>query len=109
MAYCRWSEDGGGCDIYAFQDVRGVWRTRAAAWRLVRLCRAPQRSLAGGGVRAVLIGGQFDGQTFNDLTLEAFRDRLLTLRDAGYRLPADVLTKIDAEIAERDRALATTP
>jgi hypothetical protein len=49
----------------------------------------------------VPIGLAFDGQSFNDPTLSEFRARIVQLRDAGYRVPADVLERIDAEILER--------
>lgn len=126
MAYCRWSSDNFGCDLYCYEDFRGGWTTHVAAKRIVGeipvvndalLMQEPPRldewhaqyaarDEALENAKREPIGRQFDGQTFNDSTLETFRDRLLTLRDAGYRFPDYVLTEIDAEIAERDRAPA---
>jgi hypothetical protein len=52
----------------------------------------------------VPLDGPYAGQSFNDPTLEAFKARLLLLRDAGYHFPDYVIERIDAEIAERDAA-----
>jgi len=51
-------------------------------------------------VRPTPIGLPFDGQTFNDPTLETFRERLILLRSVGYRFPDEVIEAVDEEIAE---------
>lgn len=122
MSYCRWGTDSHSCDIYAYQDVRGGWTTHVAHskvvgdnrphvewslllssdngdvdkfWRQYQALRgwletAPRQP----------IGLPCDGETFNDPTLEAFRDRLLSLRAMGYSFPDYVIEAVDEEIAE---------
>ena len=46
----------------------------------------------------VPIGLDYDGETFNDPTLEDFRERLMTLRAAGYKWPDHVLDDIAEEM-----------
>lgn len=77
MSYCRAGDDS---DLYCFKDVRGG-RTTYVATR-------PELPYA--------------GEIFHDPTLEAFRARVVMLRDAGYQVPDDVLPMIDAEIRARD-------
>lgn len=53
------------------------------------------------------IGLPYDGETFNDPTLEIFRDRLLELRTIGYRFPDYVLTAIEEEMREAAQKVAS--
>lgn len=46
------------------------------------------------------IGLPNDGETFNDPTLEAFRERLLHLREVSYNFPDYVLKNVEDEIAD---------
>jgi hypothetical protein len=79
LSYCRWSSDNFRCELYCYQDTCGGWTTHVAA------------------------GLSHDSQKFSDPTLEAFRARLIVLREAGYRFPDWVLERVDAEI-EQTRA-----
>jgi hypothetical protein len=112
MSYCRWSSDNFRCDLYCYEDAGGGWTTHVAGarYRDPRQARAIVHAESGKAALARAeaakmdpIGGPFDGQTFNDPTLEAFKARLLELRAAGYRFPDYVLEDVDAEIAEQDR------
>ncbi len=47
------------------------------------------------------IGLPCDGETFNDPTLEEFRDRLAGLKAMGYNVPGWVFETIDDEIKEQ--------
>jgi hypothetical protein len=123
MSYCRWSTDDFMCDLYCYEDVNGGWTTHVAARRRVRRPTSPSpytleaiRTAKPGGdtwaktARAYHdelasiphenIGLPYDGQSFNDDTLEDFRARLLMLREAGYQFPDSVLEEVDAELAE---------
>lgn len=119
MSYCRLSTDDFKCDIYCYSDVNGGWTTMVANNRTKE--DAPPRPEANGvGIiltkeesltfwnanatwseaNLVPIGLPYDGQTFNDPTLAAFRDRLTMLRGTGYRFPDYVFDRIDEEIEE---------
>lgn len=47
----------------------------------------------------VKIGLPHDNETFNDSTLEEFRERIIYLRGLGYSCPDYVIETIDQEIA----------
>lgn len=121
MSYCRWSSDDFGCDLYCYEDTNGGWTTHVAGkrilgevphvdWSLLRSDEAEfwrqheaQEAYLGTCERKA-IGGQNDGATFNDGTLDAFKERLLMLQADGYRFPDYVLTSVDEEIAESGKA-----
>lgn len=114
MSYCRWSSDNWRCDLYCYEDVSGGWTTHVAANKVVG--DVPKEAdldppdfknyiTTHKAAMAYLetaerknIGLAYDGQTFNDDTLEDFRSRLLMLRAAGYHFPDYVLEEIDEEI-----------
>lgn len=119
MSYCRWSSDNWKCDVYCYEDVRGGWTTHVAS--LKRIGEIPKYSFPKDGsneererfaceykahhealdkTELVPIDGPCDGETFNDSTLEEFRDRLTALKDAGYHVPNWVFETIDEEIKE---------
>ena len=119
MSYCRWSSDNFMCDLYCYEDVNGGWTTHVARSRPARRPQPEMPDLISGTIDVpawleahnammadldtiprVPIGGPHDGQSFNDATLEEFRDRLLMLRAAGYRFPDGVLAAVEEEIAE---------
>lgn len=122
MSYCRWSSDDFMCDLYCYEDVGGGWTTHVAGTRLSRRPLTPA-PMGEDGLRLAregrydewatmhrarsaeiettpheAIGLPFDGRTFNDATLEEFRERVVMLRDAGYSVPDYVVEEIDAEI-----------
>jgi hypothetical protein len=51
-------------------------------------------------VPKVPIGLPYDGQTFIDENIEMFRDRLLMLKELGYKFPNRVLAKVGDEVRE---------
>lgn len=122
MSYCRWSSDNGRCDLYCYEDVRGGWTTHVAAKKVVgtppkvdwTLLRDQSSDKFMDQYKAHLawmktaemvpIGLPYDGQTFNDPTLEAFKQRLLHLREVGYRFPDDVLESVDEDLALLENA-----
>lgn len=121
MSYCRWSSDDFRCDLYCYEDVAGGWTTHVAGnrilgdiphedWKLLATGRTEdakefmrqhraQSDFLKTAQRAP-IGLPHDGQSFNDPTLEAFRARVVALREMGYRCPDYVLDAIDEEIAD---------
>ena len=122
MSYCRWSSDNFNCDLYCYEDASGGWTTHVAGNRTVE--KAPELSdvlplTTEEGIAAWVaarkvqsdwlmtaerrpIGLPNDGKTFNDPTLEDFRERIVGLIAEGYRVPDYVLTRIDEEIAEKN-------
>jgi hypothetical protein len=120
MSYCRWSSDDYQSDLYCYEDASGGWTTHVAGNRMVGRPPHEDWTLLGKGDEAAAefwvqhtaqmawletaehapIGLAHDGETFGDPTLEAFRERLLMLRQAGYRFPDYVLEAVDAEMAE---------
>jgi len=114
MSYCRWSSDNWKCDLYCYEYCEGGWTTHVAGTRIVGdvpevrwdgpnwmdTHKAVGEFLKSAEYRN--IGLPYDGKTFNDPTLETFRDRLLYLRGVGYNFPDYVLENIKEEIAERD-------
>lgn len=123
MSYCRWSTQGFRCDLYCYEDSRGGWTTHVASkktvpdppeelpmpsnkdgpeWEAWLANHKAIRDYLDVAERAPL-GGPHDGATFNDPTLEAFRSRLLSLRQDGYRFPDSVLQEVDEEIADAER------
>ena len=117
MSYCRWSSDDWSCDLYCYEDVSGGWTTHVGCNRIIgdvpkeldlRIA-TPEAWLDSHreAMRFVEtaerepIGLPHDGETFNDPTLETFKQRLLDLRAVGYRFPDYVLEDVEEEIRER--------
>ena len=138
MSYCRWSSDDFRCDLYCYEDVRGGWTTHVSGRRHVGdikpapnfycpgyadLPKDEQMAIAErwaaqhkehmASVEAcalVDIDLPHAGETFNDPTLAAFRERLIYLRSVGYNFPDYVLEVVDEEIADasNDGSLSST-
>ena len=51
-------------------------------------------------VKRVPIGLKHDGESYVDDTLEEFRDRLIMLKEAGYRFPYELIDEIQKEMQE---------
>jgi len=129
VSYCRWSSDGWRSDVYCYEDVKGGWTTHVAGLKRVGLDtlipidpdlldftaeNATEWTMAHSAFMRALeklemapIGLPHDGETFRDPTLEAFKARLVMLRDEGYHVPADVFEAIDEELAATRVALRT--
>lgn len=120
MSYCRWSSDNWKCDLYCYADINGGWTTHVAnrrhtgdiptdrfddfidgkitAKEFARLHKKHMDAVESSTL--VAIGLAHDSATFSDATLEEFKNRLLMLRQEGYRFPDYVIDEIDEEIAE---------
>ena len=117
------------CDLYCYENVYGGWTTHVASCRRVRergdlgleklmseLRTMPKdkgayedwaeryrncmKKLENDELKDIQL--PHAGESFNDPTLEEFRDRLLYLRGLGYRFPDGVLAAIEEEIKDRD-------
>jgi hypothetical protein len=122
MSYCRWSSDDWRCDLYCYEDVSGGWTTHVAGRKPIDVPRElpwPNKSpdddkeawkkwqASHDAAMKYLETAEYRnidlphaGDTFNDPTLEAFKERLLYLRGLGYNFPDYVLEAVDAEIAD---------
>ena len=123
MSYCRWSSDDWQCDLYCYEDVSGGWTTHIAGRKPIGVPRespfpvdvpehekeaaikawvdshnAAMKFLETAEYRDITL--PHAGDTFNDPTLEAFKERLLYLRSLGYRFPDYVLETVEQEIAD---------
>lgn len=126
MAYCRWSSDNFRCELYCYSNVYGGYTTHVAGNKIITPVIPPlplSFIKKGSKLRSWLwtkiynlhlftvrfglrrnIGLPFDRQSFDDETLEGFRDRLIHLREVGYRFPDYVLEVVNEEIAEENAA-----
>lgn len=133
MSYCRWSSDDFRCDLYCYEHCDGGFITHVATrrrewspWlspysipalkslstdrgsevnkRWKEVYEVYHRAL--GDVELHPIGLPYDGKFFNDDTLEDMRDRILFLREIGYRVPQDVIDRINEEVDDARRIIA---
>ena len=113
MSYCRWSSNDWQCDIYAYEDVMGGYTIHVASNRIVgdipkadhikdiRLwieAHKKQMDWLDKNDKREKIGLPYDGESFSEPTLEDFKNRLLELRNIGYKFPDYVLETIDEEM-----------
>lgn len=119
MAYCRWSSDNFKCDLYCYEDCNGGFTTFVADNRIVGdipellpLSRISDKEWAEAyqkqtdfleTAKRKNIGLPYDGECFNDPTLEAFLKRILSLREIGYNFPDYVIEDIKKEQKEEER------
>lgn len=126
MSYCRWSSMNGACDIYAYEGDFG-YAIHVAGQKRVNIENAPpdpfdaflledkEEALKEFQRRQKIrnewdelnkeyapIGLAYDGQSYTEETLQDFKERLLILREAGYKFPDYVLTAIEEEIDEEE-------
>ncbi len=116
MSYCRWSTDNFACDLYCYEDCLGGYTTHVSAGRYVdKGPKIPELTADNVVEYTESLNSQLNflatckvepinlphaGETFNDGTLEEFKERLLYLRGLGYRFPDYVLETIDEEIKD---------
>lgn len=116
MSYCRWSSLNWTCDLYCYEDVSGGYTTYVANRRIVgKVPEAPLQLLVEGKLKEFEalecaqmkflehaeynnIGLPYDGQSFNDPTLETFLARLLNLKKAGYNVPDYTINEVKKEM-----------
>lgn len=117
MSYCRWSSDNFRCDLYCFESMDDSYITYVARNRVLgEIPKVPELGSVSSEECARAhnaqmkflctaerkdIGGPYDGEMFEDKTLEAFRARLIRLREMGYIFPDYVLEDVKAEIIQK--------
>lgn len=114
MSYCRFSTDDFRCDLYCWESTDGTWDIAVAGSRLVGdvpkspdFRDSPEVFMAAHAAQSAFIDSAereditlpHAGALFREPTLEAFRDRLLALRELGYYFPNYVLEDVAEEIA----------
>lgn len=116
MAYCKFSSDDYGSDIWCVPE-NGAYMTRIADMKIegdVPKLPAATKDNAAEYLAAYKlqmdyvstaprkpIGLPFDGKSFSDSDLSSLLQRLRGLREMGYRVPEFTLRRIEDEIAEQ--------
>ena len=117
MSYCRWSSDNWRCDLYCYESTSGYWVTCVAYNRIIDYIPEIDWSASSYVINLQMeaqheilcsarredIGLPYDGEMFQDYNLEDLLDRILWLREVGYRCPDYVIEAIREEIVERDK------
>ena len=118
MSYCRWSTDNFKCDIYAYESVYDCYTIHVAANKIVGelpkcdiqlligenkdvdkyMEQQEAHSAAMENCTRMPIGLPFDGQSFDCTTLQEFYDKMIELREVGYKFPDYVLESIIEEM-----------
>lgn len=116
MSYCRWSSDNWRCDVYCYEDCDGGWKTHVASNKLhgIPIVEWPEENTqenmekwasqikaqmeAVGKAEMIPIGLPCDGESYNDPTLEEFKERLCGLKAMGYNVPSYVFEIIEEEV-----------
>ena len=114
MSYCRWSSDNWMCDLYCYKNVSGFWTTHVASSRLiteipkipknadietwVKTFQAQTKALENAEYKPIDL--PYDGETFNDPSLDTFLERLNCLKEVGYNIPNYVFDVVEKQILE---------
>ena len=115
MAYCRWSSEDFGCDLYVYEDVMGGFTVHVAGNRVVG--EVPRLGDLGGDPDEVMrsyraqmdflkgaerkpIGLACDGQTFRLATGAEAAAKVRELVAMGYRCPEGVAEQLEEESDE---------
>ena len=113
MSFCRWSDMNWSCDLYCYYEAAGGITTHVATKRVIGEV-PPVPSQTKTPVDKYLkyyekqmaflktaehedIGLLEDGNTYNDPDLETLKERLVELREMGYKFPDYML-----ELKEED-------
>lgn len=129
MSYCRWSGMNGKCDLYCYASVSGFYTTHIAQTRHVGeapqggLDYLISLNLPHDQILTAIQGEEYArlerlrndffencervpidlphaGESFEDATLEEFRDRLVYLKSLGYIFPEELIAEIEEEMKE---------
>lgn len=120
MSYCRFSTDDFQCDVYVYEASTGGYQVYVASNRTDLIEPLPPPITLAGGVRLWLeryakvqdirrrspsrpIGLSRDGESFNPQAPGETAELLRSLRDEGYRIPAEVIEALRAEAEESQR------
>lgn len=119
MSYCRWSTDNFKCDIYAYESDAG-FVIHIASYKIVGeppavdikllmkenstkedqqeyIRQSKINSAWMNKCERVPIGLPYDGESYTLDTAQEFYDKMIELREVGYRFPDYVLEVIKEE------------
>jgi hypothetical protein len=108
MSYCRWSSDGGKCDVYVYEHCEGHWAIHVAGrkrwlrnpelvylgmerklpyWMVFILSRIDSLCTWIGEQWWIPVDQKYAGKSYEDPTPLACAARLIELRNAGLSVP----------------------
>lgn len=123
MSYCRWSSDNFNCDVYAYEHVDGGFAIHLCGGRYKGEIPKNDMSFLKDNTEenrkkyidsstkqsAYLktcgtepIGLPHAGETFMMPDLESFYEKMVELKEIGYRIPKYVFEGIQQEIKDND-------
>jgi len=112
MSYCRWSsrvKRDGTSDLYIYEDVSGGWTTHIAGNKVIQRFSLLEIQLyapylSGGEMFELYDNAEREyytqpwaGETFNDDSLIALRERLVACSWLGFNFPDYVWDRISRE------------
>jgi hypothetical protein len=116
VSFCRWSSDDFCCDVYCYESALGGFDTHVASHKyLGDIPKLPDITTVTNEeflesyqkqteflktAQVAPLGLPFDGECFNDETISELKERLVKLKECGYRIPDYVFQTIDDEIVE---------
>lgn len=108
VAYCRFSSDNFGCDLYCYESAEG-YVTHVASSRIVGM--APEIDLSKANLDEIAarsrffancererIGLRHDGERFVDSSLGEMIARIEGLAELGYRVPGGLIGALQEEM-----------
>lgn len=107
MSICRWSDDDWKCDVYAYDSGRGI-EIHVAGFRYLGDIPPAQHLIVQKkwnelseairkqgeflkNAQREKINGPYDGKSLHCVDMIEFREKMIMLREAGYRFPDHVL------------------
>jgi len=117
MSYCRFSSDDFQCDVYVYESCLGGWEIHVAGSRYVFqeplppviACTDENAEAFMARIRKVSdmvdqagqedIGLPCDGESFNERSPAECANRLIYLRELGYRVPQQAIDALLEEAA----------
>ena len=116
MSYCRWSSDAFRSDVYCYEDCNGGYTIHVARMRHEHPCEtridmsSPESKMESlvkqreelNKSTLVKINLPYDGETYNEPTIDLCIDRLLELREAGYYVPQSAIDRLEEELKENN-------
>lgn len=119
MSYCRWSSMDHACDLYVYSDVNGGYTCHVANGKRVAgepcpsmpekwwelpveefMAAAQKQSEWVDKTKVVPIGLPHDGESYYSLDRDTMVDTLKMLKEAGYKMPDDLIETIASEDEE---------
>lgn len=116
MSYCRWSSMDHKCDLYVYADVHGGYTCHVAGMKRMSDTPYPESPDKWGELPVeefmkwreaqdkwmeestlVPIGLPYDGESFYNQDRDTMVNTLITLKEAGYNMPDNLIETIQSE------------